>query len=125
MLTWYYDTLRSPSYEISNALKMIDDFGFKTLSTKNYHIDESSIKIEMAGVNASEIDVSVDGKFLKISAKSKHGKEHSYSYKTSCMPLLSLTLASHPSKFLALFGSCFICLTSPGLSAIYLTLHLK
>ena len=81
MLTWYYDTLRSPSYEISNALKMIDDFGFKTLSTKNYHIDESSIKIEMAGVNASEIDVSVDGKFLKISAKSKHGKEHSYSYK--------------------------------------------
>jgi HSP20 family protein len=75
MLTRYYDTFRSP------ALDLFDFFGDATHSRpRSDTIDEEGIKIEMPGVKSSDLDVSVEGRILKIAGKSRHGKEYSYTY---------------------------------------------
>lgn len=46
----------------------------------NAIIDDTGIKIELPGVKVSNIDIVVEGKNLKVSGKSRHGKEFSYTY---------------------------------------------
>jgi HSP20 family protein len=75
MLTWYYDTPRSYRLDLFD---IFDDFSKKPKSKD--HVDESGIKIEMPGVTSADLEVTVEGKILKVKGKSRHGKEYSYSY---------------------------------------------
>lgn len=78
MLTRYYDNFRSPT------LDLLDAFGFlnePTLTrTRADTIDDTGIKIEMPGVKQSDLEITVEGRTLKVSGKSRHGKEFSYTY---------------------------------------------
>jgi HSP20 family protein len=76
MLTWYYDTPRSYRFDLFDVF---EDLTKKPKSLKD-QIDETGIKIEMPGVTSSDLEVTVEGKLLKIKGKSRHGKEYSYSY---------------------------------------------
>ena len=78
MLTRYYDNFRSPAFEI------LDSFGFfnedSTTKSRAELIDEEGIKIEMPGVKHGDLEISVDGRLLKVVGKSRHGKNFSYTY---------------------------------------------
>jgi len=79
MLTWYYDLPRSHRFDLFD---MFDDLAKKPKSLRD-QVDETGIKIEMPGVTSSDLDVTVEGKLLKVKGKSRHGKEYSYSYSLS------------------------------------------
>jgi len=79
MLTWYYDTPRSYRFDLFDVF---EDLAKKPKSSKD-QIDETGIKIEMPGVTSSDLDVTVEGKLLKVKGKSRHGKEYSYVYSLS------------------------------------------
>ena len=78
MLTRYYDNFRSPTIDL------LDSFGFFGDSTIQHRradtVDSGGIKIEMPGVKQSDLEVTVEGRTLKISAKSRTGKEYAYTY---------------------------------------------
>lgn len=78
MFTRYYDNLRPPTIDL------LDTFGFfgdiPTTRRRTDSIDDEGVKIEMPGVKTSDLDISVEGRILKITAKSRLGKEYSYSY---------------------------------------------
>ena len=81
MLTWYYDSHRSNVNDLLDVFNIFEDAKKNAASHKSMStIDNEGIKIEMPGVKHTDLDVTLQGKTLKISAKSKHGKEHSYSY---------------------------------------------
>lgn len=79
MLTRYYDSFRSPS-----TFDILDSFGFfgDTSPTRRRTdlIDDEGIKIEMPGVKSSDLDISVEGRILKVAGKARTGKEFSYTY---------------------------------------------
>lgn len=77
MLTRYYDSFRSPAIDLFDAFKFFDDYD---RTYKSETIDNEGIKIELPGVKASDIDVSVEGKVLRVTGKSRHGKEFKYVY---------------------------------------------
>lgn len=77
MLTRYYDGFRSPTFDMLDSLGF---FGDNVTKTKTDTIDEEGIKIELPGVKQTDIDVSVEGKILRVTGKSRHGKEFSYVY---------------------------------------------
>lgn len=77
MLTRYYDGFRSPAFDLFDTFGLLADLPTKTRSDV---VDSTGIKIEMPGVRSEDLDVSVEGKTLRISAKSRHGKEYSYAY---------------------------------------------
>lgn len=81
MLTRYYDTMRAPT-----LVDFFEPFRFlnETEGTYRYHradtIDDEGIKIELPGVKAEDIDVTIEGRTLKVTGKSRHGREFSYAY---------------------------------------------
>lgn len=77
MLTRYYDSFRNPTIDLFDAFKLFDDYE-KTYKSET--IDNEGIKIELPGVKASDVDVSVEGKVLRVTGKSRHGKEFKYVY---------------------------------------------
>ncbi len=79
MLTRYYDGFRSPAFDLFDSFKFLDDVATIQRS-KSDTIDETGIKIEMPGVKQSDLEVTVEGRTLRISGKSRHGKEFSYAY---------------------------------------------
>lgn len=81
MLTWYYDTAKYPDF--FDSFRSLEDLGVKSSRKLRYEIDEEGIKVEMPGVNSSNLDIKVEGKSLKISGKSRHDKEFSYTYSIS------------------------------------------
>lgn len=81
MLNRYYDTMRTPTFiDLFEPLKLLNEVE----GTYRYHradtIDEEGIKIELPGVKPSDVDISVENKTLKVTGKSRHNKEFSYSY---------------------------------------------
>ena len=79
MLTWYYDLHRSN--DILDVFKTFEEFGKPSVRKTRGPIDENGVKLEMPGVKSSELDISVEGRILKVKAKSsKTNKEYSYSY---------------------------------------------
>lgn len=77
MLSRYYDTMRSPVFDIFDTLKLLNDVDpVHRCDT----IDEEGIKIEMPGVKPSDLTITVEGRYLKVSGKSRHGKEFNYHY---------------------------------------------
>jgi HSP20 family protein len=77
MLTRYYDSFRNPTIDLFDAFKIFDDYE-KTYKSET--IDNEGVKIELPGVKASDVDVSVEGKMLRITGKSRHGKDFKYVY---------------------------------------------
>jgi HSP20 family molecular chaperone IbpA len=78
MLSRYYNTVRTPAFDIFDTFKLLNEFD--SLDQRHDSIDEEGIKIELPGVKPSDVDVTVDGKTLKVTGKSRHGKEFSYVY---------------------------------------------
>jgi HSP20 family protein len=73
-----YEKFHSPT------LDLLDSFGFfgelSSAKPRADTIDNEGIKIEMPGVNSADLEVLVEGRLLKVSGKSRHGKEFSYTY---------------------------------------------
>lgn len=80
MLTKHYDTMRTHSFDLFDPFKLFGDFDRTTSYHRLDSIDEEGIKIELPGVKPSDVDVSVDGRTLKIVGKSRHGKDFHYAY---------------------------------------------
>lgn len=76
MLTWYYDTPKN----IFDAFGVFDDLTTRSAEKKTATLDDKGIQIEMPGVRPEDLDVTVEGRTLRISAKSRHGREHTYTY---------------------------------------------
>jgi len=77
MITRYYDTFRSPAFDL------LDSFGIFGTDLKTHRadsVDGEGIKIEMPGVGQSDLDVTVEGRMLKITGKSRTGRDFSYTY---------------------------------------------
>jgi HSP20 family protein len=79
MLTRYYNSVRTPVIDLFDTFRLFDEIDSGT-HRKADSIDESGIKIEMPGVRPSDVDVTVEGRTLRVVGKSRHGKEFSYSY---------------------------------------------
>lgn len=101
MLTWYYDIPRN--YRL-DFFDVFEDFAKKPKSLKD-QVNEAGIKIEMPGVTPSDLEVTVEGKILKVKGKSRHGKEYSYSY--------SLNASADESKITASLKDGLLELTIP------------
>ncbi|NBO99468.1 MAG: Hsp20/alpha crystallin family protein [Proteobacteria bacterium] len=80
MLTRYYDSIRTPVFSLFDPFKVFNDFETSSLQSRLDSIDEEGIKVELPGVKAADVDVTVEGRTLKVSGKSRHGKEFSYVY---------------------------------------------
>lgn len=80
MLSRYYNTVHTPVLDLFDALKLFNEVDSTQLQSRFDTIDEEGIKIELPGVMPDDIDVNLDGKLLKVSGKTRHGKEFSYSY---------------------------------------------
>jgi len=80
MLVRYNDTMRIPTFDLLDTFRIFGDFDRRTSRHRNDTIDEEGVKIELPGVKASDVDVSVDGRTLKVTGKSRRGVEFSYSY---------------------------------------------
>jgi len=82
MFTRYYDTTstRLPMLDLLDAFKVFDDIEKPIVRSTSNVIDDFGVKVELPGVKVSDLDISVEGKVLKVSGKSRHGKEFSYTY---------------------------------------------
>jgi len=80
MLTRYYDTMRTPTLDLFDPFKIFADFERPLQRHRSDTIDDEGIKIEMPGVKPSDVDVTVEGRTLKVSGKSRHGVDFSYAY---------------------------------------------
>ena len=81
MLTWYYEIPKNNVIDLLDGFNLFEELSSKRIkSSKDTTIHENGIKIEMPGVRSSDLDITVEGRTLKIKGKSRHGKEFSYSY---------------------------------------------
>lgn len=69
-----------PVFDILDAIHYINDHDKSVTRRSRDLIDDSGIKIEMPGVKATDLDITIEGRTLKVTGKSRHGKEFSYSY---------------------------------------------
>ena len=79
MLFKYYDSMRPSVFDL-DLFKVFDNAESASLSHRHDTIDEEGIKVELPGVKPEDINVSVEGRALKVTGKSRHGKEFVYSY---------------------------------------------
>lgn len=80
MLVRYNDTMRIPTFDLLDSFRLFGDFDRSASRHRNDTIEEEGVKIELPGVKASDVDVTVDGRTLKVTGKSRHGTEFSYVY---------------------------------------------
>lgn len=81
MLTRYQDTMLTPTFvDLFEPFKLLNDFEGTHWRHRTDTIDEEGIKIELPGVKAEDIDVSVEGRTLRVTGKNRHGKELTYAY---------------------------------------------
>lgn len=80
MLSRYYDTIRTPMFDLIDPLRVFSDLETTSLRHRSDTIDDEGIKIELPGVKAEDVEVTLDGRSLKVSGKTRHGREFSYSY---------------------------------------------
>lgn len=77
MLSKYHENFYTPTTEILNSLGFFGDVYHKS---KSDIIDSEGIKVELPGVKSCDVEITVEGRLLKINAKSRLGKEFSYTY---------------------------------------------
>lgn len=80
MLVRYSDTMRIPTFDLLDSFKFFSDYDRGIARHRNDAIDEEGVKIELPGVKAADVDVTVDGRTLKVTGKSRHGTEFNYTY---------------------------------------------
>lgn len=80
MFSRYYDTARFPMIDFIEPFRLFEDYNKSVTRHRHDSIDDEGIKIELPGVKASDIDVTVDGRSLKVVGKSRLGADFSYSY---------------------------------------------
>lgn len=72
-----YDNFRFPTLDLFDSFGLFNEVAYQKRTDV---VDNEGIKIEMPGVKQSDLEVTVEGKILKIAGKSRHGKEYSYTY---------------------------------------------
>jgi HSP20 family molecular chaperone IbpA len=72
--------MRVSPIDLFEPFKLLNDFESSRSRYRFDSIDEEGIKIELPGVKPEDLNVTVDGKTLKVTGKSRHGKEFSYAY---------------------------------------------
>lgn len=77
MLTRYYDGFRFPTLDVFDTLGLLSD---ASVRSRTDTIDEEGIKVEMPGVKPDDLEVTIDGRTLKVAGKSRHGKEFTHTY---------------------------------------------
>jgi len=80
MLVRYNDTMRTPLFDLFDPFRFWGDYDKSFSKYRNDTIDDEGVKIELPGVKASDVDVAVEGRTLKVTGKSRHGAEFSYVY---------------------------------------------
>lgn len=68
----------SPTFDLLDTFRFFGD-----TAENRYRTDtacEEGIKIEMPGVKSADLDVTITGRTLKVSGKSRHGKEFTQVY---------------------------------------------
>lgn len=80
MLVRYNDTMRVPTFDLLDPFRFFSDLDRSASRHRHDTIDEEGVKIELPGVKASDVDVTVEGRTLKVIGKSRHGTEFSYLY---------------------------------------------
>lgn len=80
MLVRYNDTMRAPMFDLFDPFKIFGDYDRSVSRLRSDTIDVEGVKIELPGVKASDVDVAIDGRTLKVTGKSRHGTEFSYVY---------------------------------------------
>jgi len=76
----YHDTVRTPMFDIFDTLNALGESSVHSTRHRFDVVDEEGIKIELPGVKSSEVDVITEGRILKVSGKSRYGKEFTYKY---------------------------------------------
>jgi HSP20 family molecular chaperone IbpA len=67
-------------FDLFDPFRVFSDIDRRVVRHRSDAIDEEGVKIELPGVKASDVDVSIDGRILKVTGKSRHGTEFSYAY---------------------------------------------
>lgn len=80
MLTRYYNTASVSPFDIFDHLKIFNDFDKSATRHRADTIDEEGIKIELPGVKQEDVDVTVEGRLIKVTGTNRHGTEFNYSY---------------------------------------------
>lgn len=80
MPRWYFDTVHLPTNNLFDVFGILDDLDRKNHRHKADTIDEEGVKIELPGVKVSDINVDISDRSLRVSGKSRHGKEFHYAY---------------------------------------------
>ena len=74
---WYFDTVHVPA---NNLFGILDDLDRKNHHHKADTVDEEGVKIELPGVKVCDINIDISDRSLRVSGKSRHGKEFHYAY---------------------------------------------
>jgi HSP20 family protein len=80
MLSRYYDSVFTPTFDVFDAIKLFNDVEKTSSHRRVDSVDDEGVKIELPGVKATDVSVSVDGRTLKVVGKSRHGKDFNYTY---------------------------------------------
>ena len=80
MLSRYYNSTRIPVIDFFDVFKTLEESSSWDTQQKRDSIDQSGIKIELPGVKPEDVEVTVEGKTLRVTGKSRHGKEFKYTY---------------------------------------------
>jgi len=80
MHRWYFDAVHLPTHNLFDVFGILDDLDRKNYRHKPNVIDEEGIKIELPGVKVEDIEITLESKTLKVTGKSRHGKEFTYVY---------------------------------------------
>jgi len=72
--------MRAHAFDSWDPFKIFADFDRGVSRYRNDTIDDEGVKIELPGVKAGDVEVTVDGRTLKVTGKSRHGAEFSYAY---------------------------------------------
>jgi len=72
--------MRASMFDLFDPFRFRGDYDQNFSKHRNDTIDDEGVKIELPGVKASDVDVTVEGRTLKVTGKSRHGAEFSYAY---------------------------------------------
>jgi HSP20 family molecular chaperone IbpA len=80
MLSRYYDSVFTPTFDVFDAIKLFNDVEKTSSHRRVDSVDSEGVKIELPGVKSTDVSITVEGRLLKVTGKSRHGKEFTYTY---------------------------------------------
>ena len=72
--------MRTPTFDLYDPFKIFGEFERNTVYHRADSIDDEGIKVELPGVKQSDVEITVEGRTLKIVGKTRHGSAFNYCY---------------------------------------------